>query len=167
MDGWRAIQEWFHRHFFQHTPSTRPLPLILDGHSSHYSLEFIREASLEGVILPPHSTHITQPLDVSAFHSLKTYWDTECDKFMSANPCRLITIYQFSFLFSASWSKAMTPQTIAAGFRATGVFPLNRRTINIPGSNPCTNTPTAVLAQRGGIQYNYAISFKITEACPV
>ena len=45
--GWmdrELFQEWFHRHFLQHTPSTRPLPLILDGHSSHYSLEFIREA---------------------------------------------------------------------------------------------------------------------------
>jgi hypothetical protein len=47
----------------------------------------------------------------------------------------------------------MVPQTIAAGFRATVVSPLNRRAIKIPGNNPLTNTPTAVLAQRGGIQY--------------
>ena len=79
--GWmdrQLFREWFHRHFLQHVPSTRPLLLMLDGHSSHYSLEFIRKTTLEGVIvscLPPHTTHVTQPLDVSAFHSLKIYWD--------------------------------------------------------------------------------------------
>ncbi|CAI7996987.1 Tigger transposable element-derived protein 6 [Geodia barretti] len=157
--GWmdrELFQEWFHRHFLQHVPSSRPLLLVLDGHSSHYSLEFIREATLEGVIvfcLPPHTTHITQPLDVSAFHSLKTYWDSECDKFMSANPGRLITIYQFSSLFSLAWSRAMTPQTIVSGFKATGVFPLNRRAIHVPGYDALTNTPTAVVARRGGIKY--------------
>ena len=63
--GWmdrELFQEWFHRHFLQHVPASRPLLLLLDGHSSHYSLECIREASLEGVIifcLPPHTTHIT------------------------------------------------------------------------------------------------------------
>lgn len=87
--GWmdrELFQEWFHHHFLQHVPASRPLLLLLDGHSSHYSLECIREASLEGVIifcLPPHTTHITQPLDVSAFHALKVYWDSECDKFVS------------------------------------------------------------------------------------
>ena len=60
--GWmdrELFQEWFHRHFLQHVPSSRPLLLVLDGHSSHYSLEFIREATLEGVIvfcLPSHTT---------------------------------------------------------------------------------------------------------------
>lgn len=157
--GWmdrQLFQEWFHRHFLQHVPSTRPLLLMLDGHSSHYSLEFIREATLEGVIvfcLPPHTTHVAQPLDVSAFHSLKVYWDNECDKFMSSNPGRLITIYQFSSLFSSAWSQAMTQKTIVSGFKATGVFPLNRRAIHVPGSDSLSSTPTAVLARRGGIRY--------------
>ena len=58
--GWidrELFQECFHRHF------TRPLLLLLDGHSSHYNIECIHEAALEGVIifcLPPHMTHITQ-----------------------------------------------------------------------------------------------------------
>lgn len=124
--------EWFHRNFLEHIPTSRPVLLMLDGHSSHYNLECVSEASLEGVILfcmSPHTTHITQPLDVSAFHSLKALWDAECDKYMSANPNRLITIYQSSSIFSSTWSKAMTTQTISGGFRATRVYPFNRRAI--------------------------------------
>lgn len=168
--GWmdrELFRDWFHRHFLQYVPASRPLLLIFDGHSSHYDLEFIREASLEGVVvfcLPPHTTHVAQPLDVSAFHSLKVYWDSECDKFMSANPCRLITIYQFSSIFSSAWEKAMIPQTIISGFKATGVFPLNRRAISIPGVNPLNNTPTAILARRGGIQYMPFLSSPLNHA---
>ncbi len=156
MDG-DLFQEWFRRHFLQFTPSARPLLLLLDGHSSHYNLEFIREASSQGVIvfcLPPNTTHVCQPLDVTTFHSLKAFWDHECDEFMSANPGKIVTLYQFSSLFSATWAKAMVPKTIASGFKAAGVFPLDRRAIKIPGENPAvTNTPTAVLARREGIKF--------------
>ena len=72
---------------------------------------------------------------------------------MSANPGQLITIYQFSSLFSLAWLRAMTPQTMVSGFKATGVFPLNRRAIHVPGNDALTNTPIAVVARRGGIKY--------------
>ena len=82
--GWldrELFQEWFYGHFLQHLPSSRSLLPILDGHSSHHSLECIREASLEGgmivFFLQPHTT------DASAFQSLKM--DSESDKFMSAH----------------------------------------------------------------------------------
>jgi len=60
--------------------------------------------------LPPNTTHMCQPLDVTAFHCLKMYWDEECDRFMSTNPGKIVTIYQFSLLFSAAWARAMTPK---------------------------------------------------------
>ena len=63
--GWMDSElfgEWFHRHFLNYAPSARPLLLLLDGHSSHYNLEFIRQASSEGVVvfcLPPNTTHVS------------------------------------------------------------------------------------------------------------
>ena len=122
--GWMDVElfhEWFHRHFLLYAPSTTPVLLLLDGHASHYNLEFIHEASAQGVIifcLPPHTTHVSQPLDVTAFNSLKVHWDHECDTFMSTNPGHIVTLYQFSKIFSAAWSKAMIPKTIISGFRA-------------------------------------------------
>ena len=60
MDG-ELFQQWFEQHFLRYAPATRPLLLLLDGHASHYSPSFIREAAGRGVIvfcLPPHTTHI-------------------------------------------------------------------------------------------------------------
>ena len=57
-----GLKHWFHRHFLEYAPAARPLLLLLDGHSSHYSPEFIRQACESGVIvfcLPPHTTHVT------------------------------------------------------------------------------------------------------------
>ena len=158
--GWidgELFQEWFHRHFLQYVPAGRPILLLLDGHSSHYRLEFIREATAQGVIvfcLPPNTTHVCQPFDVSPFNALKVHWDRACDKFMSTNPGKIVTLYQFSSLFREAWHKAMMPATIMSGFKAAGVFPLDRKAIKIPGEvSTTTNTPTAVLARREGIRY--------------
>lgn len=158
--GWidgELFSEWFRHHFLEYAPAARPLLLLLDGHSSHYCPEFIREACECGVIvfcLPPHTTHISQPLDVSCFHSLKVHWDYACDYYMSSNSGKVVTIYQFSQLFALAWKQAMTPQNIIAGFRATGVFPVNRNAIVLPGEQPRPfGTPTAVLAERKGINF--------------
>ena len=129
----------------------------LNGHSSHYNPEFIRKACESGVIvfcLPPHTTHLCQPLDVTCFHSLKAYWDNACDQYMSSNPGRVVTIYQFSQLLPIAWSQAMTPRTIMSGFKATGISPLNQYAITLPGERPrLSNTPTAILTKKKGISF--------------
>ena len=114
MDG-ELFHEWFQLHFLQYALAVRPLLLLLDGHSSHYRLEFILEASTQGVIvfcLPPNTTHVCQPLDVTPFNSLKVHWNNVCDEFMSTNPGRIVTLYQFCPLFSKVWRMTMVPETI-------------------------------------------------------
>ena len=75
--GWidsNIFEGWFRQNFLKHTPPTRPLLLLLDGHSSHYQPSVIRKAAENGVImfcLPPHTTHICQPLDKTCFSPLK------------------------------------------------------------------------------------------------
>ena len=133
MDG-ITFYEWFEHHFLEYAPSGRPLLLLLDGHSSHYNPEFIRFAAQKGVIvfaLPPNTTHISQPLDGVCFKALKQCWDEQCNSFMSDNPGKTVTLYQFSELFATAWKKAMTPQNITSSFRATGVFPVNRQALEI------------------------------------
>ena len=123
--GWidsELFSEWFCRHFLRYAPNAKPLLLLLDGHSSHYNPSFIHCACENGVIvfcLPPHTTHIAQPLDATCFHSLKCHWDQACDDYMSSNPGKCVTIYQFSELFAKAWRQAMTPSNIVSGFRVT------------------------------------------------
>ena len=158
--GWidsELFTEWFERHFLLYAPAGRPILLMLDGHSSHYDPHFIRSAAEKGVIvfmLPPNTTHVAQPLDNTPFKCLKGCWNDECNTHMSENPGKVVTIYQFSELFAAAWRKAMTPRNITSGFRATGVFPVNRDAIEIPGVKQGSKaTPLAAVAKKNGINY--------------
>ena len=104
----------------------------MDGHSSHYepqSIEFAREKGVVLFCLPPHTTHDTQPLDVSVFKSVKQHWSDACHAFQQANPGMVINKYNFSSLFAGAWLKAFTPANIVSGFRKCGVQPLDRRAL--------------------------------------
>ena len=76
-NGWmdtELFEIWFKHHFLMHVPSCRPILLMMDGHSTHFQPSVVRMAAKEEVILfclPPHSTHLTQPLDKGCFGPLK------------------------------------------------------------------------------------------------
>ena len=57
--------------------------------------------------LPPHTTHITQPSDVSVFKPLNVNLQECCHKFQE-HPGRVVTKYQFSELFNQAWNMSMT-----------------------------------------------------------
>ena len=119
---------WFTNHFLQHAVSSRPLLLMLDGHSSHYTLDLIQSAADNDVVifcLPPHTMADTQPLDTSCFGPLKAYWSEACRDFMFKNPGKVVSKFQFSKLFSGVWSKGMTISNITMGFHNTGIYPFN------------------------------------------
>ena len=130
-NGWsnsEVFDIWFHNHFLAYAPIARPLLLLMDGHSSHYNPSTIKTAAAQQVILfclPPHTTHIAQPLDVASFGVLKQRWDEQCQQYMANNPGKVVTRFQFSELFSHAWAEAMVPRNISAGFKAAGVYPLD------------------------------------------
>ena len=78
--GWidmELFRLWFTKHFLKHVVSTRPLLLLMDGHSSHYCPEpicYVRQHDIILFMLQPHITHEMQPLDTAVFSSLKTHW---------------------------------------------------------------------------------------------
>ena len=90
----------------------------------------LRQLSLRGkksiilFVLPAHSSHILQPLDVSIFGPFKNYYYSECSNFMQRNMGHTITKYEICTLACKAYLKAMTPRSIQNGFRKTGLFPL-------------------------------------------
>ena len=78
--GWinkEIFSDWFTFHFLRYAPPARPLLILMDSHSSHFTPDFIHRAANEEIIvmcLPPNSTHCIQPLDKGAFSSLKQAW---------------------------------------------------------------------------------------------
>src|SRR5271154_4228998 len=103
----------------------------MDGHGSHVQPEVLRfciDNNISILLMPPHSSHLCQPLDVSVFSPLKTYMSAELDK---------ITRYGVSSIKKFEWAeayrcarvKAMTASNIKSAFRAAGLQPLNRRKV--------------------------------------
>ena len=150
--GWidqELFDLWFTLHFLRYAPSVRPLLLLMDGHSSHYCPATIKRAAEEKVIvfsLPPNTTHLTQPLDKGIFGPLKVSWRQVCHQYLVKHPGAWVTKLNFS-LFSEAWVHAMSPRNITAGFRTTGVYPLDRSAIKLPGEK------TLDLAEKTGIAY--------------
>ena len=131
-NGWMnsdLFYHWFTHHFLQYAPPSRPLLLLLDGHSAHYSPATIKLAAENQVIvfvLPPNTTHVAQPLDRGCFSPLKAAWRKYCHEFRSKNPGRVVTRYEFCQIFSKAWYKAMTGSNIVYSFKTTGIYPFNR-----------------------------------------
>ena len=140
---------WFQHHFLVHSPLLRAILVLLDGHSTHYNLGFVRRAAEEKVIvfcLPPNTTHLTQPLDKGIFGPLKTYWNQECQSFMSKNPGRYVTEYDFMPLFSK------TIPNIMSAFHTTDVYPFDHNAIEVTHSIPHINNPIS-LTERTGLAF--------------
>ena len=76
-NGWMTQELFYGWHFMRHIIAERPVCLLVDGHTSHIDLQaakFCNENHILLYCLPPHSSHITQPLDVGFFSPLKGPW---------------------------------------------------------------------------------------------
>ncbi len=110
VNGWMttpAYIDWFRNIFIPSLPEERPVLLLLDGHSSHVSLE-VRQLSIENNVhmlkLPPHLTHLLQPLDVGVFKSTKSNWYTAVADF-TRRERRAVSKRDFPEVLSSIWKK--------------------------------------------------------------
>ena len=109
----------------------RPILLIYDGHTTHVSISLIEEAMKEQVTilkLPPHSSHLLQPLDVAVFKPIKDRWDAKLVKWQRDNPGKKILKKNFSLLTKTVW-KETDPVIIQNGFKKAGIYPFNDQVI--------------------------------------
>ena len=157
-NGWMnqdLFDGWFTNHFLQYAVPQRPIVLLMDGHSSHFSPATITLAAHNQVllfVLPPNTTHITQPLDRACFAPLKASWRETCHRFMTTNPGKRVTKYDFCRLFSESWYKSMTMSNITASFRVTGIYPFDRTAVETEARGTVEDHP-GKLAERTGLAY--------------
>ncbi|KAF4435476.1 hypothetical protein F53441_13499 [Fusarium austroafricanum] len=102
--------------------------LILDGHGSHMTEEFLWECYENKIFLlflPAHSSHVLQPLDVAIFGPLKRLYRRYISDLAAVADCS--TIGKISFLrnYYKARLEAISKNNIRAGFRATGLWPVN------------------------------------------
>ena len=104
--------------------------IIFDGYASHLSLRvlgMLRDGGVVVYALPSHSSHFTQPLDVTVFGPLKERAKQRVSTYVNnpANAKSKFTVYTACEFLSVAYNQAMTPGNIKAGFEKTGIHPLN------------------------------------------
>ena len=157
--GWidrSLFNDWFFDHFLLNIPTARPVLLLMDGHSSHYCPEVIRAAAAEKVVLftlPPHTTHLTQPLDKGCFSPLKVEWRKRCQEFFAKNPGRVISRYDFNDIFREVWMQGMSMPNIISAFKSTGVYPFSRKVIKKVASTKFSSFEPESLPSKSGLAY--------------
>jgi hypothetical protein len=139
---------WLQKVFERYTKPKRENQkrlLIVDGHSSHVNMAFIEWADLHGIILlilPPHTTHRLQPLDVGLFQPLSTNYSLELDQLMNNGAGHVSMSKSFFFsMFKRAWDKAFTEDNIKTAFRRSGIWPTDGREILKSISRPSKSSP--------------------------
>jgi hypothetical protein len=117
-------------HFVSHVhPSPEnPVLILMDNHESHTSYDAILLAKEKGIHLltfPPHKSSRLQPLDVSVYGPLKTYWSQAMENWFRLHPGGPVTEYEIGELLGAAFSKAFSQNNITSGFSKPGIFSLN------------------------------------------
>jgi hypothetical protein len=131
-NGWTTNElglEWL-KHFDAHTKErtvgTHRL-LVIDGHESHDSLlfqQYCKDNKIVTLCMPPHSSHLLQPLDVGCFAPLKQAYGRQAEMLMR-NRISHLTKTEFLPCFKAAYNAVFTPSNIQGGFRGAGLVPFD------------------------------------------
>jgi hypothetical protein len=99
--------------------------LIIDSHQSHVNWDFLTTYDRLRIlvcILPPHTTHHLQPLDVSLFQPLATAYSKGLNTLMYNGKGHVqVTKRLFWPLFRDAWKSSFTTSNIESGWRKTGL----------------------------------------------
>jgi hypothetical protein len=101
--------------------------LILDGHKSHHSAEFIRyyeENKIITLCMPAHASHLLQPLDVGCFGPLKKAYGREIERLIGCS-MNHISKTEFFPAFHIAHRATITESNIRGGFRGARLAPLD------------------------------------------
>jgi hypothetical protein len=125
--------------------------LILDGHGSHLTMDFIEYCNQNKILLAVyslHSTHTLQTLDVSMFKPLSTAYSNEVSVFMERSQgLTSMSKRDFFLLFYRAWQISFKETTILKAFEATCLLPFNSEVIlKRFDTSPSSNSKSSALS---------------------
>ncbi|RYC79542.1 hypothetical protein BFJ63_vAg17578, partial [Fusarium oxysporum f. sp. narcissi] len=135
-NGWtdnHIAVEWLKEVYL---PQTQPADesdarlIILDGHGSHVSDEWMATCFLNNVYccyLPAHCSHGLQPLDNGVFNASKAAYRKELQKHTSLTDSAPVDKVNFIKAYAKARAVGMTKKNILSGWRVTGNWPISRR----------------------------------------
>ena len=135
-NGWTTNQlgmDWI-QHFHRSTVASKKggyRLLLVDGHESHHSVDFelyCRENNIITLCMPPHSSHLLQPLDVGCFSPLKRAYGGQVEGLMRARRTH-VSKEDFLPAFHTAHNAVFTKENIQGAFRGAGIYPLDAQAV--------------------------------------
>lgn len=139
--GWsnsEIFAQYMKKHFLTYCQGRNVDDTILvlyDGHRSHVSLgliEWAKQNSIVLFVLPPHTSHVLQPMDIGCFGPLQLKYNQGCSKFARMHH-RVVTRYDVCSLACQAYASALSPSNLQASFEKAGICPL------LDGKTMCKN----------------------------
>jgi hypothetical protein len=118
-------------HRDNHGLSDQTFFLILDGHAAHYcdaALEEFHANNIVCLFLPPHTSHLIQPLDRGLFAVLKKKFALRLLE-SSTYDARKPTLAKRIDLLMETWNNIATPNLIEASFKHAGFVPFDKKRV--------------------------------------
>ncbi|KIK74541.1 hypothetical protein PAXRUDRAFT_40352, partial [Paxillus rubicundulus Ve08.2h10] len=119
--------------------------LLIDGHNSHYTKDFLEYACEHNIHVPcypSHATHVYQGLDIVIFSPLKCSWTAKRDEYEASTRQKVIKS-NFISVYSKAHREALTPENIHAAFCKTGVWPFNPNVVTAEMMAPSLETSSS------------------------
>lgn len=161
-NGWTTDEigiSWLQNHFIPHTNARtkgKHRLLVLDGHGSHLTPQFDRICAQNNIIpicMPPHSSYLLQPLDVSCFAVLKRAYGRLMESNMQLG-INHIDKLDFLEAYPKAHTEAFKSENIKNGFAATGLVPFQPDRVLLQ-LNIQLKTPTPPGSRAGTIPTNW------------
>jgi hypothetical protein len=105
--------------------------LILNRHESHHSIDFERYCEENKIIrlyMPPHLSHLLQPLDIRCFSVLKNAYSREIEHLIRCSITH-VSKTEFFLAFYAAFQATITERNIKSAFRGARLVPLNAENV--------------------------------------
>ena len=116
--------------------------LLLDLHRSHLFnlkfLEYMKANRVEVCSLPPHCTHLMQPLNDIPFGSFKTEYQKSLLSINRLLYGQKMSKATFFRAFVPTYSSVMTPEIIRMGWKNTGLMSVDRSISKLQLTDPST-----------------------------
>jgi hypothetical protein len=128
-NGWTSNElavQWLETIFDLNTRPSLPSKwhlLIIDGHGSHVSTKFLDACWTRRIIpflLPPHSTHVMQPLDVSIFGPLTAAYNRRLND-ITPHLVGDIDKARFATIYAEARAATMTSTAARKAFTDSGI----------------------------------------------
>ena len=139
---------WFVAHLKQNGLLGIPHMLICDCHSSHlYNLPFfllMKRHKIHVFSIPPHTSHLLQPLDKTLFAQFKIHWEKHLTQYINENKGKCLNKVDFWDVFTPAFNAAISLKNILSGFKKTGISPYDPSVIPIHEMGPSNVTEKGI-----------------------